>query len=216
MRIIAALLVVAGAGCISDDGGAPIEHVDFITFKQPGVFREYIDAPFVSGECAFDVLADNPPHAWMMGPGASYNFHAGTDADLAPYPNFMLPRAVAPDGRIDKRFWTAFAGGPWMSIGIKAEPGLKFRATMDPRKQYPRMSWFVWQPTDRGEMPWSSAVLHEEALCWAYGSTGRPRKVGKGSCAFYHPRQHWSVDYCDDCPLPASAPDPLVLGSGVE
>jgi hypothetical protein len=194
----AALLV----GCL-DDGDGPIEHVDYITFKQQGVFREYIDAPFVAGECAFDVLAENPPRAWMMGPGASYNFVAGTDADLAPYPNPMLPRKATPDGRLDKRFWTAFAGGPWNSIGIQAEPKLKFRASMDPRKVYPRSTVFVWQPTGRGEMWWSSAVLHEEVVCWAYGPTGREKRVSKGSCTWYHPRQHWAVDFCDDCPLPA-------------
>jgi hypothetical protein len=194
----AALLV----GCL-DDGDGPIEHVDYITFKQQGVFREYIDAPFVAGECAFDVLAENPPRAWMMGPGASYNFVAGTDADLAPYPNPMLPRKATPDGRLDKRFWTAFAGGPWNSIGIQAEPKLKFRASMDPRKVYPRSTVFVWQPTNKGEMWWSSAVLHDEVMCWAHGPTGRPKRVSKGSCTWYHPRQHWAVDFCDDCPLPA-------------
>jgi hypothetical protein len=109
MRALLVVLMLL-VGCV-DDPDTPIEHVDYITFTQQGVFREYIDAPFVAGECAFDVLGDNPP-------------------------------------------------------------------------------------------------LHEEVICWAYGPTGRAKRVSKGSCTWYHPRQHWAVDYCDDCPISAITDPP--------
>lgn len=195
-----ALLVVLCAGC-TDDGAA--EHVDYITFRRAGTYREkFLDIAFWAGEVAFDVLADNPSRAWMMGPGSTSNYVPGTDADVAPYPNIMLPRKTTPDGRLDKRYWTAFAGGSWSSVGILVEPRLKFRASPDPPHIYPA-TMFVWQPQDKGEMSWPSAVLSEEVICWAFSSTGTAHKVSKGSCVFYHPRSHWSVDECDDCPLPA-------------
>jgi hypothetical protein len=140
----------------------------------------------------------------MMGPGASYNYVPGTDADVAPYPNVMLPRKSMPDGRLDKRYWTQFAGGTWRSVGIAVEPGLKFRASSDPPGIYPVATMFVWQPSGKGEQSWPSAVLRDEVLCWAYGDTGVAHKVSKGECVFWHPRKHVGVDFCDDdCPVPA-------------
>jgi hypothetical protein len=189
------------AGCL-DDGEPPWERVDFITFASAGTYREeFVDQVFSSGEVAFDVLDENQRFVWMIGPGR--NLVPGTDHDQAPYPNPMHPRKFDPrTTRFDKRYWTQFAGGVWRSVGIEVDKESRLRASASPAPFVPR-TVFTWCPSGGGCKWWSSAVHDESVRCWKWNERGTAKRTDRLTCLGFHPRTHWRVDPCDDCPLPA-------------
>jgi hypothetical protein len=201
MRIIAALVLAVLPGCLVDSEGSR-EHVDYITFKTAGVYREQlVNIVFSSGEVAFDVLDENARYVWMMGAGPRSLYLPGIDHDQAPYPNPMYPRKHHPITlRFDKRWWQQFAGGAWRSVGIEVDSDSKMRASAS----YSPETVFLWCPFDRTCMTWQAAVFDEQAKCWAWNERGTAKRVDRFSCLGWHPRSHIRVDPCDDCPLPAA------------
>lgn len=200
VTFLACLLI----GCEYDEPDTESgEAVDFIRFDRPGVFREFfVDLAFQSGEFAIDVIADQQPRLWYIGPGS--DFVAGTDDDLAPYPNPALPRKrTEHDGEMDRRLWVQFAGGVWRSLGIRvADERARFRASSSGPSFFPKTA-FQWCPDGGLCLTWVEAVARREARCFKYTVNGFERPVAFDRCVHYHPRKHWRVTACDDCPLPA-------------
>lgn len=208
MRIWSVIsLVLVLLGCDYDDPedpGEPGDQVDFIQFTGPGTFRVvFADLVFQSGEFAIDVIADQQPRVWSLGPGT--NLLPGTDDDLAPYPNPANPRKrTEHDGEWDRRFWVQFAGGPWRSLGIRVADGrAKFRASGSAPSFFPKTE-YLWCPDGGTCVNWIEAVARREARCFKYTINGFERPVAFSPCIHYHPRNHWRVVPCDDCPIPAS------------
>jgi hypothetical protein len=162
MRPLLALLLTAGIlvcpGCDYDDPDDPgaEAQVDFIKFSGPGRFGVvFVDLVFQSGEFALDVIADQQPRIWKLGPGT--DMISGTDDDVAPYPNPTNSRKrTAHDGEWDRRYWIQFAGGAWSSLNIVADERAKFRASSSPPSFLP-MTFHMWCPDGRACMTWALA-----------------------------------------------------------
>jgi hypothetical protein len=200
------LLTLFGFGCDyddpDDDPDPPVDQVSGIRFTGPGKFSVvFLDTVFQSGELAVDVLASSPPGPPLLGPGSDLEY--GIDDDAAPYPNFSRARHRTPDGRLDKRYWTQFAGGAWSTLNVAADGTTTFRASGSPPSVIP-LTGYGWCPDGLRCRTWAEALRRREVRCFRYGLNGQEVPVGPGACAWYHPRVHWRVVSCDDCPIPAA------------
>jgi hypothetical protein len=208
MRDLALVAVMLLAGCDYDDGpdpGDPGALVDFIRFSEPGMFREvFLDIVFQAGELAVDVLpGELTVRVPRLGPGSSTMLPI--DNDLAPYPHFALPvKRTKHNGIWDKRFWVQFAGGSWNTLSIEGGPEDRFRASSSPPSFFPKTEYF-WCPTGRACQDWLTAVHSRAVRCFTYTLNGFERPVNPWDCYFYHPRMHWHVIGCGNCPVPASS-----------
>jgi hypothetical protein len=204
MRITALLCALAMvSGCTSDDEpGDPSLRVDFVSFLDSGTFRLlFVDTAFQAGEVAFDVIGESVPRAWRVGPWP--DLVAATDDDVAPYPGTALPRKrTVHDGRLDKRYWSQFAGGSWRSLALDVDPLVLMRASSSPPPVFPAGA-FMWCPTGRPCMTWQAAVFASEARCWLLDEQGQVSVANRLACLANHPRMHWRIVTCDDCPIPA-------------
>lgn len=201
----ALLIVLALAGCVSDDdSGAAFGHVDFIRFYETGLFHQrFVDLAFQAGEVAVDQLATSTVAAPRLGPGAN-SLMPGIDADVAPYPHLVGPPHLHPvTGAEDKRYWAQFAGGAWSSLNVEVSPTAQYRASSSLPSQRPKVV-FMWCPRTRPCMEWLTAVGRREVRCFRYGLQGQEVAVGRSSCARYHPRMFWRILTCDECPIPAA------------
>lgn len=204
--IACAALLALVPGCDyddPDDPGDPGDKVDFIRFSGPGRFSEvFLDTVFQSGEFAIDVMGAQPSRVWHLGPGTQRL--PGIDDDLAPYPNPANSRKQTPhDGRWDKRYWVQFAGGAWQTLNISVDDNAaKFRASSSPPSFVPA-TIYMWCPELRACMSWARAVARREVRCYKHTLNGYERPVGADTCIYYHPRMHWRITTCDDCPIEA-------------
>lgn len=209
------VLLLALAGCDYDDPEDPgAEHLaDFIRFSEPGRFVEiFLDVAFQSGEQAVDVLPDQfTVQVPLLGPGSSTMIPI--DGDLAPYPHPAgSVKRTHHTGFWDKRFWVQFAGGTWNTLTIEAGPEVKFRASASPPSTIPK-TLFLWCPEGRGCRDWIAAVTAREVRCFKYSLNGHELPVHPVDCHWYHPRMHWRVQGCGNCPVPASSEDLQVFES---
>jgi hypothetical protein len=208
MRIIAALLVAAFAGCDYDDPedpGGELGRVDFVRFYESGRYQEWFtDARFMSGVMAADELSDGVlTYVPRMGPGTALS--QGISDDDAPYPHLVGPRKLHPvTGAEDDRYWVQFAGGAWNTLNLEVNPMARYRASAS--FPYPRVV-LRWCPATRPCIEWPTAALRREVRCFRYGLRGQEVAVGRETCAGYHPRTFWQLQECDDCPLPAVSGD---------
>lgn len=199
-------ILAMSSGCDYDDPedpGDPGDAVDFIRFTENGHFRErFLDLVFQSGELAVDELGGGLAYVPRLGP-SQLAMELGIDDDFAPYPNLASSRKYTMhNGARDLRYWTQFAGGAWSSLYIEVVPLARYRASSSPPSFFP-MTMYQWCPATRPCMSWLTAVGRREVRCFKYGLNGNERPVGGATCVNYHPRMHWRVVGCDDCPLPA-------------
>jgi hypothetical protein len=215
MRIITTTLVLMLAACDYDDPDDPgAENLaDFIRFSEPGTFREvFLDVVFQSGEFAVDVLPGqftvNLP---LLGPGSSRMIPI--DDAFAPYPHPAGSVKRTPHtGQWDTRAWVQFAGGAWNTLNIEAGPEVTFRASASPPSTFPK-TVFLWCPAGRPCRDWLSAVAAREVRCFKYSLNGFEQPVHPADCHWFHPRMHWHVNGCGNCPVPAASDQLQGFGS---
>jgi hypothetical protein len=210
MRLFAALILAALAGCDYDDPEDPdgeLGRVDFVRFYEPGRYQEWFtDARFMSGVMAVDQLSDGVlTYVPRLGPGIALS--QGIDDSVAPYPHVVGPRKQHPvTGVEDDRYWVQFAGGAWNTLNVEVHPLARYRASASRPSFDPRVVLW-WCPATRPCIEWPTAALRLEVRCFRYGLRGQEVAVGRATCALYHPRTFWQLQECDDCPLPAVSGD---------
>jgi hypothetical protein len=184
-----------------DDPGA-IEGVHFVRVTEPGRVQEWFEnITFQAGEMAVDTLRGPLAYPVRLGPGSS--LMTGVEDDWAPYPNPAGARKhTLHTGALDDRYWVQFAGGAWNTLNIEAHPKQQFRASSSPPSFVP-LTVLRWCPETRPCMAWLTAVARREVRCYRYSLNGRELPVAPATCVQYHPRVHWRVRSCDDCPIPA-------------
>jgi hypothetical protein len=206
-KILAVCALLICLGCDYDDPEDPgfPEPADFIRFSGPGVFREtFIDLVFQSGMFAIDVIGDQRYQSWLIGPGVERI--PGTDDDAAPYPqpNVRERKRIWPGGIWDKRYWVQFAGGAWNTLNIQVpDEWAMYRASSSPPSFFPK-TVYIWCPAAGQCMTWPTAVRRGEVRCYRFTLNGYEQSVGERDCLYHHPRMHWRVTSCDDCPVPAT------------
>jgi hypothetical protein len=184
-----------------DDPGA-IEGAHFVRVTEPGRVQEWFEnITFQAGEMAMDTLRGPLAYPVRLGPGSS--LMTGVEDDWAPYPNPAGARKhTLHTGALDDRYWVQFAGGAWNTLNIEAHPSQLFRASSSPPSFVP-LTVLRWCPETRPCMAWLTAVARREVRCYRYSLNGRELPVAPATCVQYHPRVHWRVRSCDDCPIPA-------------